>query len=165
MTINQNGILMQPGEGDTYVVAGDVVTFKAVSEDTDGKYALFEIFVEPQIGPPPHIHTHEDEAFYIQEGTFEFHLDDQTIVANIGTFLHSPKGQLHYFKNIGSTTGKLLCWTTPAGIEKFFAEVGTKVASPLAPPPPITPEVIERIIATAPKYGIQILIPTADASA
>ncbi|WP_256973127.1 hypothetical protein [Nostoc sp. T09] len=58
----------------------------------------------------------------------------------------------------------MLCWTTPAGIEKFFAEVGTKVAGPLAPPLPITPELIEEMLATAHKYGIQILIPNADAS-
>ena len=107
MTINY-GILSQPGEGDSYSVAGDVATFKATSEQTDGKYALFEVVLVPQLGPPPHIHSREDEAFYIQEGSIEFYLDEQTVVATPGTFLHSPKGQLHSFKNIGSVPAKML---------------------------------------------------------
>lgn len=163
MTINY-GIFSQPGEGDSYSVAGDVATFKATSEQTDGKYALFEVVLAPQLGPPPHIHSREDEAFYIQEGSIEFYLDEQTVVATSGTFLHSPKGQLHSFKNIGSVPAKMLIWATPGGIEKFFAQVGTKVENSSVPPLPITQEVIDRILATAPEYGITIVLPEADNS-
>jgi quercetin dioxygenase-like cupin family protein len=161
MTIN-HGIFSQSGEGDSYLVAGDIFTFKATSEQTDGKYALFEVVVAPQLGPPPHIHSREDEAFYIQEGTIEFHLDEQTIVANPGTFLHSPKGQLHSFRNIGEAVAKMLIWTAPGGIEKFFAQVGTKVESSSVSPLPITQEVIDLMLATAPKYGITIVLPETD---
>jgi mannose-6-phosphate isomerase-like protein (cupin superfamily) len=38
-----------------------------VGEDTDGQYTLVEVRVDPQIGPPPHIHHREDEAFYIRK--------------------------------------------------------------------------------------------------
>ncbi|MEJ6485471.1 quercetin 2,3-dioxygenase [Nostoc punctiforme UO1] len=163
MTINHE-ILSQPGEGDSYSVAGDVTTLKATSEQTDGKYALFEVVVAPQLGPPPHIHSREDEAFYIQEGSIEFYLDQKTVVATPGTFLHSPKGQLHSFKNIGSAPAKMLIWSTPGGIEKFFAQVGTKVENSSVPALPITQEVIERILATAPEYGITIVLPETDSS-
>ncbi|MEH1997516.1 MAG: quercetin 2,3-dioxygenase [Nostoc sp.] len=163
MTINY-GILLQPGEGDSYSVAGDVTTFKVTSEQTDGKYALFEVVLAPQLGPPPHIHSREDEAFYIQEDSIEFYLDEQTVVATSGTFLHSPKGQLHSFKNIGSVPAKMLIWATPGGLEKFFAQVGTKVENSSVPPLPITQDVIDRILATAPEYGITIVLPEADNS-
>ncbi|MBW4617281.1 MAG: hypothetical protein KME21_29470 [Desmonostoc vinosum HA7617-LM4] len=43
-----------------------------MSEDTNGQYTLAELRVDPEIGPPPHIHHREDEAFYIQEGELEF---------------------------------------------------------------------------------------------
>jgi quercetin dioxygenase-like cupin family protein len=163
MTIN-HGILSQPNEGDSYSVAGDITTFKATSEQTDGKYALFEVVVAPQLGPPPHIHSREDEAFYIQEGSIEFYLEQQTVVATPGTFLHSPKGQLHSFKNIGSAPAKMLIWATPGGLEKFFAQVGTKIENSSVPALPITQEVIERILATAPEYGITIVLPETDSS-
>ncbi|AVH71425.1 cupin domain-containing protein [Nostoc sp. 'Lobaria pulmonaria (5183) cyanobiont'] len=159
MTMNQlpqPGIVLQPGQGRTLCVAGDVVTFKAVGSQTEGKYMLMETRVEPQAGPPPHIHSREDEAFYIQAGVVEFQLDERTIVATPGTFLHSPKGQLHSFKNIGTTPAKMLIWSTPAGIEQFFIEVGIPMQDPEGLPPALTSTVVEKMLATAPNYGIEI---------
>ncbi len=58
---------MMPGQETSLSIVGDVLTFKAVGEDTDGQYTLVEVRVDPQIGPPPHIHHREDEAFYIRK--------------------------------------------------------------------------------------------------
>lgn len=157
MTIEQNELFVQPHQGTVVSVVGDVVVFKAEGKQTNGQYALFEITIEPQAGPPPHIHSREDESFYVLEGEVEFHLDGDTVVATSGTFLQSPKGQRHSFKVTGSQPAKMLCWATPAGIEQFFLEVGTVLDSPSISPPPVTPESIERMVATAPRYGITIL--------
>lgn len=161
MTVKTDGIFKKPGQGASYWVLGDLYTFKAVGEDTAQAYALVEILVQPHSGTPPHIHTQEDEAFYIQEGEFEFELDRQTIVATAGTFLHSPKGQLHRFTNIGSLPGKMLCWVTPAGLEKFFVEVGTMATQQSVLPPPVSPADLEKILAAAPNYGLEIIPPAA----
>lgn len=162
MTANQNGILMQPGQGASYWVLGDLYTFKAIGEDTGKAYALIEILVQPQSGTPPHIHTHENEAFYIQEGSFEFQLGEEIVMATTGTFLHSPKGQLHRFTNIGSKPAKMLCWVTPSGLEKFFAQVGVPVENQLNQPPPVSPADIERVLASASDYGLEIIPPPAN---
>ncbi|NJM73065.1 MAG: cupin domain-containing protein [Scytonema sp. RU_4_4] len=159
MTIHQNAILMQPGEGSSAWVIGDLYTFKAVGEDTFQAYALIEIVMQPHSAVPPHFHTHENEAFYIQEGEMEFQLGEQTIVATPGTFLHSPKGQPHSFRNIGAKPVKFLCWLTPAGLEKFFIEVGTTVSEQNTTPPAVTPADIEKMATTAPKYGLEIIPP------
>ncbi|MBV9384813.1 MAG: hypothetical protein JOZ78_00120 [Chroococcidiopsidaceae cyanobacterium CP_BM_ER_R8_30] len=53
----------------------------------------------------------------------------------------------------------MLVWATPAGIEQFFAEVGTVLDNPSTLPSPVTPDAIKRMLATAPKYGITILPP------
>ncbi|HEY9613295.1 quercetin 2,3-dioxygenase [Allocoleopsis sp.] len=153
------GVLMQPGQGSSYWVLGDLYTLKAMGEDTGKAYALMEILVQPQSATPPHIHSREDEAFYIQEGELEFQVSDRTIVATPGTFVHSPKGQLHSFKNRGSKPAKMLCWVTPAGLEKFFAEVGVLFEERSPSPPPVSPADIEKIMATAPKYGLEIIPP------
>jgi mannose-6-phosphate isomerase-like protein (cupin superfamily) len=110
---------------------------------------------DPDIGPPPHIHHQEDEAFYIQEGELEFQLGDQIVIATPGTFLYSPKGHLHSFRNKTTQRAKMLAWYMPAGIERFFAEIGVEVNSPDAPSIPATPAAIERVLAAAPKYGIE----------
>jgi len=150
-----HGLLMKPGQGTSLSIVGDVLTFKAVGEDTAGQYTLVEVRVAPQIGPPPHIHHREDEAFYIQDGELEFQLDDQIVISTPGTFLYSPKGHLHSFRNNTTQGAKMLVWYMPAGIERFFAEIGVEVDSPDAPSIPATPAAIERVLAAAPKYGIE----------
>lgn len=157
MTIDS--LLVPPGKGSAYWVAGDLYTFKAVSEDTGGAYTFIELLIQPNGGAPPHIHSQEDEAFYIQEGEIEFQLDEQIIVATAGTFLHSPKGQMHRFTNMGTTPAKVLCWNTPAGLEKFFAEVGKPVQDRDSEPPLVSAADIEKIVVTAPKYGLEIIPP------
>ena len=158
MTIDHQAILMKPGQGSSYGVLGDLYIFEAVGEETGQAYALVEVHTQPQNAPPPHIHSHEDETFYVQKGTFEFQLDDQIVVATPGTFLHSPKGQLHRFTNTGSAPGKMLIWVTPAGLEKFFKGVGQPAVNPTSPPS-ITPEDFEKVMAMAPQYGLEIIPP------
>jgi quercetin dioxygenase-like cupin family protein len=145
---------MMPHKSDVLVV-DDVVTFKALGQNTQGQYALIEIACNPKVVPPPYIHSREDEAYYMLEGEVEFYSDSQTILATPGTFVHSSKRQKHSFKNTGTMRARMLCWITPAGLEMFFAEVGT-VADPLNLPA-IDRVAIDKLLATAPKYGIAIL--------
>lgn len=164
MTINQGDRLRQPGQGTSYWFGSDLYTFKVVGEDTGEAYALCEVVVAPQGGSPPHRHSREDESFYILEGELEFQLDAQTMVATVGTFLYSPKGQLHRFTNISSTPAKMLVWVTPAGFEKFMAEVGQAATSQVTPAPTLSSVDLEKILATAPKYGIEIIPPPSESS-
>jgi len=52
----------------------------------------------------------------------------------------------------------LLVREVPAGLEKFFEEVG-KPGSDVSSPPPFEEEDIEELLAVAPKYGVEILPP------
>jgi mannose-6-phosphate isomerase-like protein (cupin superfamily) len=56
------------GKGRTVAVVGDVYRCLATGEDTNGKYALWEALVPPGGGPPPHVHSREEEGFYVLEG-------------------------------------------------------------------------------------------------
>lgn len=159
MTIHQNGLLVGPGQGRSYYFGQDLYTFKAIGEETGEAYAMCEAIVAPQGGAPPHRHSHESESFYIQDGEIEFQLDDRTVVATPGTFLHSPKGQLHRFTNKTATSAKLLIWVTPAGFEKFMAEVGKAANGQVTAGVPLSPEDLDKILTTAPKYGIEIIPP------
>ncbi len=140
-------------------VLGDLMTFRATSEDTGGAYLLFEIMAQPQGGPPPHIQHRDEEGFYVLEGEFEFLYNDRTINATAGSFVYVPMETLHTYKNVGTTTGRLLVIAKPAEIhEKFFEEVG-EPATDLSSPPPFGQAEIEKLLAAAPKYGIQIPPP------
>ena len=48
--------------------AGDEYRYLATGHVTDGEYFLVEAIVPPGGGPPSHIQTREEEAFYILAG-------------------------------------------------------------------------------------------------
>ena len=93
-------------EGRTIAVVGDVYRFLATGEDTNGKYALWEAIVPPGGGPPPHVHSREEEGFYILEGEITFQVGDERIVATAGMFANMPVGTPHSFKNESEQPGE-----------------------------------------------------------
>lgn len=157
--VNQSAAHVAPGEGTSFWLGTDLQTFKVTGEDTNGAYALSELTAQPEFAPPPHIHHREDESFYILEGQFEFLDNDRTFTAGAGSFVYLPKGRLHMHRAVGDMPARALVLVTPAGIEKFLEEAGepaTDVSSP--PPPPEMPE-LERIVALAQKYGVEVPPP------
>ncbi len=152
---NVQGITFQPQEGKSLWVLGDLYTFKLMGEDSGGSFALIEIQVQPQNGPPPHIHYREDESFYVLEGEFSFLHGDLTFKATAGSFVYIPKGTLHTFKNVGTSQGRFLVIITPAGFEKLFEEIG-EPAMDKSSPPPFNPATIDKLLAIAPKYHLEV---------
>jgi hypothetical protein len=59
-------------DGDAFWVVGDTYAIKTSAQLTGGAYGLVEASVPPGSGPPPHVHTREDEAFYVLDGQLEF---------------------------------------------------------------------------------------------
>jgi hypothetical protein len=53
----------------------------------------------------------------------------------------------------------MLILVTPAGLEDFFLEVGREAIEGEPEPVLPTPEDIQRLIETAPKYGLEIRLP------
>lgn len=146
-----------PGEGRSLWVVGDTYTSKATTENTDGALFVTEASVPPRGGPPPHVHRRTDEAFYVLEGELEILDGGRAFVAGAGSFVFIPKGTAHAFKNAGPETARMLAVMAPAGFEGFFEEAGRPAGEGTAPPP--GPEDIEKGIAAAPKYDIEILPP------
>jgi len=56
-----------------------VYRFLATGENTNGKYAIWEAIVPPGGGPPPHVHSREEEGFYILEGEITLHAGDKQV--------------------------------------------------------------------------------------
>jgi quercetin dioxygenase-like cupin family protein len=135
-----------------------MATFKATSEDTGGAYTITEETWPPQVGPPPHIHHTQEETFYILQGEMEF-ITDGTITtrATAGSLVRIPKGVLRDYRNVGPEPARVLVLFVPGGFERFFEEVGELVTDTSAPPEG-EPDV-ERLVATAAKYGCEIPPP------
>ena len=153
-----NPTIRTPTEGRTVAVVGDVYRFLATGEDTNGKYAMWEAIVPPGGGPPPHVHSREEEAFYVLEGEITFQVGDKRIVASAGMFANMPVGTPHSFKNELGRPAKMLISVAPAGLEGMFFEVGVPLADGATTALPPTKAEIEKLLSVAPKYGIEIML-------
>ena len=152
-------IIRSSQQGRTVSLVGDVYRFLATGEDTNSKYTFIEALVSPGGGPPPHVHSREEEGFYILEGEIAFTIDGKRVVATPGMFANMPIGTPHSFKNETNKPAKLLATVAPAGLEKMFMEIAVPLAEGATTALPPTKEDIETLLAIAPKYGIEIRLP------
>ena len=159
MDMKHPATVRKSGEGRRIGIVGDVYRFLATGEETDGKYATFEAIVPPGSGPPPHVHSREEESFLVLEGEMTFQLGDERIVAGEGTFLNMPVGSLHCFRNESDKTARLLISLAPAGLEEMLFEVGTPLADDVTTAPPPSEAEIKKLLEAAPRYGVEIKVP------
>ena len=130
------GYVLQAGEG----LNGDS-SLKASGATTGGHLTLIESRTTG--GAPLHVHTREDEYFYIVEGVISVRLGDETFEAGARSFVFLPRNMPHEWDVIGEEATLLLA-TVPAGLDVFLGEyhaAATKAARD----------------AVAAKYGITFL--------
>ncbi len=138
-------IVVRPEDrgGVPTAAGGDIYSTLARGEQTDGSFFLTHSIVPPGGGPPAHIHTREEEAFYVIRGEVVFHVDGESITAQAGTFLNVPKGAKHQFHNSSGQEAEMIFWFAPAGIEGLFDELTEHPAD---------------IIAIGKKYGVEYFL-------
>ena len=147
------------GMGEAIWFLGTVVTVKTAGEETDEAYSIAEHLAPAGFSPPTHIHHNEDETFYVLEGDVSFFSGDTTFRGGPGVYVRMPRDVPHTFRVEGDAPARLLIVTAPAGFERFVRDAGIPAEDRTAPAPPPTSADIERMLATAPRYGIEFLAP------
>lgn len=102
-------------------------------------------------GPPRHVHSREDEIFYILQGSYELHVGDERRTVSAGASAVLPRGIPHGFRNVASAPSRLLSVITPGGLEEYFLAVAR------CSPPPAPAQLIE----LARPFGLTLLPPGA----
>jgi mannose-6-phosphate isomerase-like protein (cupin superfamily) len=153
-TIAAEGHALAAGEGERIWIVGDAMTLKATGESTGGGLVLLENLTAPGGGPPLHIHTREDEFWYVLDGTFEIRIGDELHAVGPGGFAYAPRGTVHNFRNTAETPSRILVGFSPGGMEGFFRESG-RPATDNGPAPPVDENEVARTMAAAPKYGVE----------
>jgi quercetin dioxygenase-like cupin family protein len=154
---------VRAGEGPATWVVGDTYTFKATAASTGGAFGLVEASVPPGGGPPPHVHTREDEAFYLLDGELEISVGRRTTLVRAGDFAYLPRNIPHWFRNPGVGAARALILVTPGGFEGFFAEIGAP-ARRGEPAPPFDPADFEHVAEVNRRSGGQLFAPTGAAT-
>ena len=146
------------GTGPAYWGPGDQITFLITGAETGGAFFMAEVSVPPGGGPSPHIHRREEETFFLQQGTLTIQVGGKTLHASPGDLVYLPRGIVHSFLNTGNVDAKFLMVATPAGLEEFFEEAFYPAVDGSAPPL-ATQALMARLLAAAPKHGLEPLPP------
>jgi quercetin dioxygenase-like cupin family protein len=113
-----------PGDGKAGFLGTIGIRFMLDGETAGQRFALVEHPMSAHaLAAPLHRHTREDEYSYVLEGRVGAILDDDVVIGNPGDLIFKPGGQWHTFWNAGDQPARLLEIISPAGFERFFAEL------------------------------------------
>jgi quercetin dioxygenase-like cupin family protein len=151
-------IVALPDQGEAIWFLDSLATVKASGETTGGAFALIEQLAPRGSGSPLHVHSREDEWFYVIEGELTFWVGGDTIVAPAGSFVFGPKGIAHTFL-VSSDQARFLLGAEPAGFEDFMRAVGGPAERLEIPPAAGEAPDAAALTAVAAQFGIEIIGP------
>lgn len=128
-----------PGQGRQERVLGVSHIFKLEAQHTGGAIGCIELTVPPGHGIPMHIHTREDELFYVVSGSVEIAGEglDQPVRMERGSLFFGPRGRSHTFRNTGSEDALLIVVLTPgANMQAMFGDLAALTGRSTGMPAP-----------------------------
>lgn len=150
---------VESGEREGLWFIDSLATVHVRGEETGGAMAIVEMLAPAGSMPPLHVHSREDETFYVMEGEMEFYVGNTAPVrVGAGGCAVAPRGVPHSFKVTSDEPTRLLVVATPAGFEDFVDEVSDPAPQNTLPPADAPPD-MGRIMAAAEKAGIAIMAP------
>jgi len=128
------------------------VRFMIGSAQSGGNFALVEHPIGPRVlASPLHTHEREDEYTYVLEGEVGVQVGDEVRVARPGDLVFKPRGLPHAFWNAGDAPARALEIISPAGFERYFAEI-----APLLPPTHPGPPDEQALGVVMARYGLEM---------
>ena len=102
-------------------VNSNILDVKVSGSDTDGALAIFEqTSLSQGKGTPLHIHTSQDEIFYVIEGAYKFQVGEDKYDLTTGDSIFLPRQIAHAWTQVYEK-GKMTVIMQPAGkLENFF---------------------------------------------
>lgn len=139
---------------------GNLTMNLAESTDTDGAFLLMKVTVAPGTEPPPHVHSREDELFYVLDGAFDVYVGADVFKVAAGECVFLPKLKPHGFV-VRSPRLHALVLFTPGGLEGAFQAASVRattldVATGMPTYSTVDPQETARRFS---EYGVRFLSP------
>jgi len=97
---------------------------RIASRHTDGLMALGEVTLPPRTpGPHLHVHSREDEMFFVLEGVLTVQIGEELHDIVAGGLAWGARGTPHAFANRSPEPARFVIMWTPGGAEGVFAEM------------------------------------------
>jgi mannose-6-phosphate isomerase-like protein (cupin superfamily) len=147
---------MSDNDSKEFVLAGVIMKRLLSGERTAGQFCLFENKSGGNTQTPIHVHANDDETVYVIEGELTAVIGGQPRRLTAGKSIFLPRGVPHQLMNKSGKPSKYVLIGTPALFDRFLEEGGHERRPDEVVGPP-TPEEIERLRATSPRFGITLL--------
>ena len=145
------GYMLRSREGHAIAAIGLGITMKTDGKSTHDAYSLFEYSVPARVdGPPPHLHTREDESFICLSGRLDVQLGGEDFTLELGDYLYLPRDVVHTFRNPYDEESRIISVVSPAGLEGYYEALGEM------PPGPKDVRLLKKIMED---FGIQMQLP------
>lgn len=151
-------LILENKQGRALWHLGALLTFKALGEETNGQFWAFEGLANRNMAVPLHLHTRDDEFWYVLEGEFRFVIGDEIRTGGAGTFVYIPRNVPHTFQVL-SETARWFGVGMPAGFDQWFFETGEPAGALTLPPASSAMPSVETIVSTLKDYGTEVLGP------
>jgi quercetin dioxygenase-like cupin family protein len=113
-----------PRDGRAGFLGSIGVRFMIDGEEAGDRFSLVEHPLYARaLAAPLHRHAREDEYSYVVEGQVGALLGEEVVIGGPGDLIFKPRNQWHTFWNAGDQPARLLEIISPAGFERFFAEL------------------------------------------
>jgi quercetin dioxygenase-like cupin family protein len=131
------------------------------ADESGGGLGISLVTQPPGIATPLHRHTHEDEAFYLLDGTMTYRAGDDLFHLTAGDFIWLPQGLPHAFRITGSTPVRFLGFTDPGALFGLYDEVGIPARERRLPGPDGQTLSVEipKWNEVGPRYGLEVVGP------
>jgi mannose-6-phosphate isomerase-like protein (cupin superfamily) len=116
------GYALGPGQA----LPGARPDVKAARRSTGGSLTLIEATIDG--GPPRHIHTREDESFYVLSGALDVQCGEDSFHAEPGSFVFLPRNVPHALRSVDGPATTLVI-ATPGGLDEYFADLHAAISA------------------------------------
>lgn len=93
---------------------GILVSQIAGVADNNGAFDIMVAKMKRGTEPPPHVHSREDEIFYVLEGEMKVYVDGEVFPVTAGDFMFLPRQKPHAFL-VESEQIHVVAFLTPGG--------------------------------------------------
>lgn len=141
--------ILGPRDGSAGFLGSIGVRFIIDGAESGGGFSLVEHPMSARaLGAPLHRHSREDEYSYVLTGRVGALLGDDVVIGSPGDLIFKPRNQWHTFWNAGDEPARILEIISPAGFERYFAELVAMGGSTVADR--------QALMALAARYGLEV---------
>jgi quercetin dioxygenase-like cupin family protein len=154
-------LVRSPGGTPATWALGSLFERLASHDETAGTFGLSVVTQPPGTATPLHVHTREDEAFYLLDGNLTYRADGQIHRLSAGSFIYLPRGLPHAFRVTGEDPARFLALALPGSLMALYDDVGRPAGQHGMPQPDehLLMADVQRWLELSPRYGLEVVGP------